>query len=75
MSAEILGTIGRTDAIIAGLLFVAKSKFMALEKPGKLRKFFLLLCGHCVTLFTWKIFFHRRSKATGLQFCHSAQTR
>jgi len=23
-----------------------KSKFMALEKPGKLRTFFLLLCGH-----------------------------
>ena len=25
-----------------------KSKFMALEKPEKLRKFFLLLCGHPV---------------------------
>ena len=23
-----------------------KSKFMALERPGKLRGFFLLLCGH-----------------------------
>ena len=23
-----------------------KSKFMALEKPGKLGEFFLLLCGH-----------------------------
>jgi len=27
-----------------------KSKFMALEKPGKLREFFLLLCGHPVIL-------------------------
>jgi len=25
-----------------------KSKFMALEKPGNLRDFFLLLCGHPV---------------------------
>jgi len=25
-----------------------KSKFMALKKPGKLREFFLLLCGHPV---------------------------
>jgi len=25
-----------------------KSKFMALEKPGKLGEFFLLLCGHPV---------------------------
>jgi len=25
-----------------------KSKFMALEKPGKPREFFLLLCGHPV---------------------------
>ena len=25
-----------------------KSKFMALEMPGKLREFFLLLCGHPV---------------------------
>ena len=25
-----------------------KSKFMALEKPGKIREFFLLLCGHLV---------------------------
>jgi len=30
---------------------VRKSKFMALEKPGKLGEFFLLLCGHrAVTL-------------------------
>jgi len=27
-----------------------KSKFMALEKPGKLGDFFLLLCGHPVKL-------------------------
>jgi len=27
-----------------------KSKFMALEKPGKLREFFLLLCGHPVVV-------------------------
>ena len=26
-----------------------KSKFVALEKPGKLREFFLLLCGHPVS--------------------------
>jgi len=25
---------------------LCKSKFMALEKPGKLREFCLLLCGH-----------------------------
>jgi len=27
---------------------LSKSKFMALEKPGKLGIFFLLLCGHPV---------------------------
>jgi len=27
-----------------------KSKFMALEKPGKLGEFFLLLCGHPVVV-------------------------
>jgi len=26
--------------------YLWKSKFMALEKPRKLREFFLLLCGH-----------------------------
>jgi len=29
-----------------------KSKFMALEKPGKLREFFLLLCGHPVVIYS-----------------------
>jgi len=28
-----------------------KSKFMALEKPGKLRDFFVLFCGHCQRFF------------------------
>jgi len=28
-----------------------KSKFMALEKPEKLREFFLLLCGHPVNIY------------------------
>ena len=32
-----------------------KSKFVALEKPGKLREFFLLLCGHPVSVSAkWK---------------------
>ena len=30
---------------------VWKSKFMALDKPGKLQEFFLLLCGHPVSVF------------------------
>jgi len=29
-----------------------KSKFVTLDKPGKLREFFLLLCGHTVVLST-----------------------
>jgi len=28
-----------------------KSNFMALEKPGKFREFFILLCGHRELLF------------------------
>jgi len=40
-----------------------KSKFMALEKPGKLSEFFLLLCGHPVIVRSLKF------QSRGRGFC------